>query len=134
MVDPNLAGKGKDIARDLPKEVIERIAESTDEGARWPGDLVDLDVNLVAWSPSHGVPTHVNPTVDVLLIGIRGTGILEIDGRSIPVNTGGVHLIPRGARRAIRAQTRLLYLTCHRRQPREFSSEELLGRATPDSE
>ncbi len=114
-----------DLLGPLPAEV-ERVADSPEEGACWSLAGEDLDVNLVAWSPPHGVPAHVNDGVDELVIGIRGRGVIEVDGRSIPLVPGGVHLVPRGARRAIRAETRLVYLTCHRRRPRTFASEELV--------
>ncbi len=103
------------------------MAKSSREGACWDVSSDDLDVNLVAWSRSHGVGAHVNASVDVLVIGLRGRGELVIDGLTRPLVPGGVHMIPRGAERAIRADTRLLYLTCHPRRPRTFSAEELLG-------
>lgn len=115
-----------DALQELP-DAIDRVTKSSREGACWDTSSRDLDVNLVAWSRSHGVETHVNDGVDVLVIGIRGRGRLEIDGRSRPLLPGGIHLIPRGARRAIRAETRLVYLTCHPRRARTFSAEELLG-------
>lgn len=110
----------------VPLATVERIEASTDEGACWSATGNDLDVNLVAWLPRHGVGRHTNAAVDVLVVGIRGRGTLEVGSRSMALVPGGIHLIPQGAPRAIRATTRLLYLTCHRRRPRTFAPDELL--------
>ena len=109
---------------------VERVARSSREGACWTVASDDWDVNLVAWARGHGVAAHVNEAVDVIVIGIRGRGEIELDGRPIPLRSRGIHLIPRGARRSIRAETRLLYLTCHPRRARTFSNDELLGPRT----
>ena len=110
----------------LPDQEAE-VARSGREGVCWSAASEDLDVNLVAWNPSHGVAAHVNDGVDVLLVGLRGRGEVEVDGRPLRLGPGRVLLVPRGALRSIRAETRLLYLTCHRRRSRTFSAEELLG-------
>ena len=61
--------------------------------------------------------------------GILGRGRVEFDERPHVLSPGRALLLARGPRRSITAETRLLYLTCHRRQPRTYSPEELLGRA-----
>lgn len=74
---------------------------------------------------------HVNDSADVLVVCLGGQGQVTVDGIAQPLEPGRVIVLPRGARRSILAQTRLLYLTAHRRQPRTFSPEELLGRRDP---
>ncbi|MDE1819532.1 MAG: hypothetical protein KGJ23_06545 [Euryarchaeota archaeon] len=104
----------------LTPDLIALYADSPDEGVCWSEKTADLNVNLVAWSPSHGVDPHVNEACDVLLVGLHGRGRVEIDANPHPVLTGSVILIPRGSTRAIIAETRMLYLTSHVRQPETF--------------
>ncbi|HLZ68919.1 MAG TPA: cupin domain-containing protein [Dehalococcoidia bacterium] len=77
----------------------------------------DLNVNLVRFDAGRGVPEHVNAELDVLLLGIAGQGVLEIEGVARPFGAGQLCLVPLGARRAIRsAGGPFAYLTCHRRR------------------
>lgn len=111
-------------------DAVDRVARSAGEGVRWSVAGEALDVNLVAWLPRHGVARHVNGAVDVLLVGLRGHGTLEIDAQSIPFGPGSVHLVPKRSRRSLRATTRLVYVTCHPRRSRTFAPEELVGPRT----
>lgn len=124
-------GTGPGAARGLSPARVEAVSRSRQEGVCWSAGTRDLDVNLVAWNPRHGVAAHVNAACDVLLICVRGRGEVEVDGVSEPLAPNRVVLLPRGARRSVRARTRLVYLTAHRRRPRSFSWEELLGRPAP---
>lgn len=96
------------------------LVEGTRKGAVWNGKSEDLNVNIVAWPPGEGVAPHVNTQVDVLFVGLQGEGWLEIDRRRERMEAGSVHLVPRGRLRSIRAESHLLYLTCHRRQSELF--------------
>lgn len=86
-------------------------------GPVWTHQSDDLNVNLLVFAASDGVSEHVNAEVDVLLVGIEGHGRVEIDGRGQALTSGQALVIPKGARRAIRATSeRFAYLTCHRRR------------------
>ncbi len=104
---------------------LDAYAEGPDEGVVWHLRTDELDLNLVAWSAGHGVSAHVNAACDVLLVGLRGEGELRVDDTREAIESGTALVIPKGARRSIRAEGRLLYLSCHRRQPETFSSETL---------
>jgi quercetin dioxygenase-like cupin family protein len=55
--------------------------------------------------------------VDVLLVGIDGTGVVEIDGRQYPVQPGQAVIIPKGSHRAVHCDAdHFAYLSCHRRR------------------
>ncbi|HEU0114499.1 MAG TPA: hypothetical protein VFQ80_07480 [Thermomicrobiales bacterium] len=83
----------------------------------WTHQSGDLNVNLLVFERGDGVAEHVNAEVDVLLVGIAGEGEIAIDGRPQAVRAGLAAVIPKGARRAIRAKSdRFAYLTCHRRR------------------
>jgi mannose-6-phosphate isomerase-like protein (cupin superfamily) len=83
----------------------------------WAYQSADLNVNLLVWGADEGVVEHVNSEVDVLLVGIAGDGLVEVDGTAHPLRAGQAVIIPKGARRAIRStHGRFAYLTCHRRR------------------
>jgi mannose-6-phosphate isomerase-like protein (cupin superfamily) len=76
----------------------------------------DLNVNLIVWHAGEGVVEHVNEEVDVLLVGIAGAGIVEVEGREHTLQAGQALIVAKGSRRAIRSTgERFAYLTCHRR-------------------
>ena len=83
----------------------------------WAYQSTDLNVNLLVWGANEGVTEHVNSEVDVLLVGIAGDGLIEVDGTAHPLHSGQALIIPKGARRAIRStHGRFAYLSCHRRR------------------
>ena len=78
----------------------------------------DLTVNLVHLDPGHDVGAHVNDAVDVLLVGLDGTGEAEVDGRLHDLGPGVALHVAKGADRAVRAGALgFTYLTVHRRRP-----------------
>lgn len=92
-------------------------------GARGPGTVWtlregrDLNANLVRFPRGVGVGEHVNEDVDVLFVGVSGSGVVGVDGREHVLGAGVLVLAPRGARRATRsASDDFSYLTVHRRR------------------
>ena len=76
-----------------------------------------LNANLVRFETGDGVGEHVNDEVDVLIVGISGSGFVEIDGREHPVSNGTITFVPKGSRRSTRsASADFAYLTIHRRR------------------
>lgn len=122
---PALRSNAMKRALGLLPDRISSYAASPDEGVLWSERTDDLNVNLVAWSPPHGIEPHVNKACDVLLVGLHGRGHVEIDADPHPVMAGSVVLIPRGSTRSIVAETRLLYLTSHKRQPETFTIDDV---------
>lgn len=87
-------------------------------GVRWhlPPDG-DLNANLVSFPAGGGVAEHRNEALDVLVVGIAGSGEVVVDGRAHPLRPACAVLVPRGALRATRAGPGgLSYLTVHRRR------------------
>lgn len=83
------------------------------------GSLVgtDLNVNLVRLEANETLEAHVNTEVDVLLVGIAGAGVIELEAGSEPLDAGSAVYVPKNARRAIHAGSQgVVYLTCHRRR------------------
>jgi quercetin dioxygenase-like cupin family protein len=76
---------------------------SADQGPLWSHAGDDLNANLVRLEAGEGVAGHVNGDVEVLLVGVLGTGIVEVDGRRYVLGAGQALVIPKGAQRAIEA-------------------------------
>jgi quercetin dioxygenase-like cupin family protein len=77
----------------------------------------ELNANLVRFEAGGGVGEHVNDEVDVIVVGITGTGFVEVDGEEHPVSNGTLTFVPRGARRSTRSTSgAFAYLTVHRRR------------------
>jgi quercetin dioxygenase-like cupin family protein len=88
------------------------------EGAVWTLEKSgDLNANLVRFEAGRGVGEHVNDEVDVLIVGVSGSGFVSVDGEDHPVSNGGMVFVPRGARRYTRAVSEAFaYLSVHRRR------------------
>ncbi len=97
---------------------VATLAQAGDAaGPIWTDQSEDLNVNLLVLARGEGIAGHVNAEVDVLLVGVAGAGVAEVDGIAYPVGPGQVLIIPKGAQRAIRSSgDRFAYLTCHRRR------------------
>ncbi len=77
----------------------------------------DLNVNLVRFEAGGGVGEHVNDEVDVLVVGVSGSGSVRVDGEEYPLSNGTAVFVPRGASRSTRAASEgFAYLSVHRRR------------------
>jgi quercetin dioxygenase-like cupin family protein len=76
----------------------------------------DLNANLVRFDAGGGVGEHVNEEVDVLFVGVAGSGWVRVEGEEHPLSAGMLVFAPRGARRSTAASSDgFAYLTIHRR-------------------
>lgn len=77
----------------------------------------DLNANLVRFDAGGGVGEHVNDEVDVLFVGVGGSGSVRVDGQEHPLFAGTLVFVPRGVRRQTVANSdSFAYLTVHRRR------------------
>ncbi len=77
----------------------------------------DLNANLVRFDAGGGVGEHVNEEVDVLFVGVAGSGSVRVDGEEHVLSAGMLVFVPRGARRSTSASSDgFAYLTVHRRR------------------
>lgn len=98
-------------------DLLECLQDASGAGPVWSQSSADLNVNLLHFDAGQGVPSHRNDEVDVLIVGIAGEGVLEIDGVGQPLHPGDACIIPKGALRSIRSGgSSVAYLTCHRRR------------------
>ncbi len=76
----------------------------------------DLNANLVRFDAGGGVGEHVNEEVDVLFVGVAGSGWVRVEGEEHPLSAGMLVFAPRCARRSTAASSDgFAYLTIHRR-------------------
>jgi quercetin dioxygenase-like cupin family protein len=87
-------------------------------GVIWtPDGSVDLNANLVRFGAGGGVSGHVNEEVDVLFVGVSGSGTVEVEGEEHPLSNGTVVFAPHGTRRSVRSTSEdFAYLSVHRRR------------------
>lgn len=65
-------------------------------------DSSELNANLVHFEEGDGIEEHVNDEVDVIVLGIAGSGLVEVDGEEArSVSNGTITFVPKGARRSI---------------------------------
>lgn len=93
------------------------LAQGGERRPAWKHDTEDLNLNLVVLGAGSEMAEHLNTEVDVLLVGVDGEGVVEVEGEEHAMRTGWAIVIPKGIRRSIRSTgERFAYLTCHRRR------------------
>lgn len=98
------------------REIIATAGERS--GAIWSlRDSEDLNANLVRFASRRGVDEHTNTEVDVIFVGVSGSGVITIDGDEHLLSAGTVTFVPKGTRRSTRSTSEdFAYLTIHRRR------------------
>ena len=97
-------------------EVIAAAGERA--GVVWTlRDSEDLNANLVRFASGRGVDEHMNAEVDVIFVGMSGSGVVIVDGIEHPLSSGMIAFVPKGSRRSTRSDSEdFAYLTIHRRR------------------
>lgn len=91
-----------------PAHVLWKLAE--------PGR--QLDANLVRLPADARVDTHAEPDLDVLLLVVTGTGVMDTPDGPLPLAEGALVWLPHGSVRSLAAGPEgLAYVTVHRRRP-----------------
>jgi len=99
-------------------DLYEELATREQAGVVWNLEQSDdINVNLVRFPAGRGVGEHVNEEVDVLVIGVSGSGVVAVNGYEHHLRAGTVAFVPKGARRSTRSDSGdFAYLTVHRRR------------------
>jgi mannose-6-phosphate isomerase-like protein (cupin superfamily) len=98
-------------------DLVALVRAATPPGAIWTRQSDDLDINVLLFAADQGVAEHVNPEVDVLLVGIAGAGAVTIDGERQILSAGQALVVPKGTRRSTNGvRAPFAYLSCHRRR------------------
>jgi quercetin dioxygenase-like cupin family protein len=92
--------------------------ENCGPGVVWTLEEGDeLNANLVRFPAGEGVGEHVNNEVDVLVLGVSGTGTVRVEEDEYALTNGTLVFVPRGATRSTRGDSDdFAYLTVHRRR------------------
>ncbi len=111
-------------------DLREAAGTARGSGVAWTlesGD--DLNANLVR-PAGGGVGEHVNDEVDVVFVGVAGSGVVSVAGEEFALSDGVLVFVPKGARRSTRGATEdFAYLTVHRRRgPVRLGSKEAAER------
>jgi quercetin dioxygenase-like cupin family protein len=87
-------------------------------GVVWTLDASsELNANLVRFGTGEGVGEHVNDEVEVIFLGVSGSGIVTVDREEHALSAGMMVFIPKGARHStLGASEDFAYLTVHRRR------------------
>jgi len=77
----------------------------------------DLNANLVRLEAGEGVGVHRNGEVDVVFVGVSGSGAVVVNGEEYPLEPGRLVYVPKGSLRATRSGSgEFAYPTVHRRR------------------
>lgn len=77
----------------------------------------DLNANLVRFEAGEGVREHANNEVDVLIVGVSGSGEVRVGDTRHHLYAGTLVFVPKGSRRSTRsASGDFSYLTVHQRR------------------
>ena len=87
-------------------------------GVIWALDTSsDLNANLVRFGAGQGVEEHVNDEVEVIVLGVSGSGIVALDQEEHALSARILVFIPKGARRStVSASEDFAYLIIHSRR------------------
>jgi mannose-6-phosphate isomerase-like protein (cupin superfamily)/hemerythrin-like domain-containing protein len=87
-------------------------------GTVWTQEIgEDLNANLVRFEAGEGVGIHRNDEVDVVFVGVSGSGTVVVNGEEFSLEPGRMVYVPKGTLRATRsANGEFAYLTVHRRR------------------
>lgn len=87
-------------------------------GVVWSASPEGLHANLVVLGPGESIASHVNDSLDVLVVVLTGAVTATVDGADQHLHPHDAALLPRGARRALRAgDAGARYLSIHAARP-----------------
>lgn len=77
----------------------------------------DLNANLVRFPTGGGVGEHINDEVDLVIVGVSGSGEILVGEERHDIRSGMLVFVPKGARRSILSGSDdFAYLSIHRRR------------------
>ena len=115
--EPVMTSAGVDVGDAGVVDLVAVARTAAEQGAVWTRQSEDLNVNLLLFGTGKGVAEHVNGEVDVLLVGIAGSGAVTVNGTRHILHSGHALVIPKGAHRATESLSEsFAYLSCHQRR------------------
>ena len=100
-----------------PVDLPRLVSRARGQRIAWTATSQDLNVNLIILERDERIEAHRNDEVDVLMIGIEGSGKIIIDGAASRVTPDTAIIVPRGSTRSVTVlRPPFAYLTCHRQR------------------
>src|ERR671910_1512070 len=112
-------GDGNSASPECPVNLRDAVATAGDcAGVLWTLDATgDLNANLVRFGTGQGVEEHINDEIEVIVLGVSGSGIVAVDREEHALSAGILVFVPKGARRStVSASEDFAYLTVHHRR------------------
>jgi quercetin dioxygenase-like cupin family protein len=86
-------------------------------GPVWSHESTDLYLTLLTSGVGEGITAHINDEVDVVLIGVAGTGEGIVNSQAYRLSAGQMLMIPKNAQRSLHClEEPWSYLSLHRRR------------------
>ena len=97
--------------------LVEAGLTASHSGPQWAHECEDLDMTLLSWKLGQRIEPHINHEVDVVWIGVAGSGTATINGEPHELLPGLLLLIPKSCERGIESTSeRFSYISIHRRR------------------
>lgn len=104
----------------LVGEVAQVLETSVDaSGSIWKLEphTRGLDCNIISIPPNDEIARHVGPDLDVVIVVLDGSGVLENDGETISLDEGSMVWLPKNSVRRFGAGEKgLRYFSVHTRK------------------
>ena len=76
-----------------------------------------LDCNIISIAPGEEIARHEGPDLDVVIVVLDGSGVLETEGEAISLNDGSLVWLPKlSVRRFVAGENGLRYFSVHTRK------------------
>jgi quercetin dioxygenase-like cupin family protein len=108
-------------AADLPRIVGDAFtAAAAEAGSAWRLEPAarGLDANVIVLPAGDEIRAHTGPELDVLIVVLAGSGILEMSADALALEPGAIVWLPaRSRRRIVAGDDGLRYFSVHQRKP-----------------
>lgn len=104
------------VVGDVP-QVLKAPAEASGSIWKLEPHTRGLDCNIIAIPPGEEIPRHEGPDLDVVIVVLDGSGVLDTEGESIPLEDGSMVWLPKlSIRRFGAGPEGLRYFSVHTRK------------------
>jgi mannose-6-phosphate isomerase-like protein (cupin superfamily) len=120
---------------ELVAEYVDRESGTRGRRERRDFDRMFADAARRRFEAGEGVGIHTNDEVDVVFVGIMGSGTVTVDGERFALGPGQLVFVPKGCLRAARSgPDEFAYLTVHRRRgPERLAPKGARGRTSANT-
>ncbi|WP_260980385.1 cupin domain-containing protein [Microbacterium paludicola] len=104
----------------LPRRVGDAFRATGAPGSVWTLDPAErgLDANIIVLPPGDEIRAHDGPELDVLIVVLAGSGVLETAAEPVALAPGEIVWLPaRSRRRFVAGADGLRYFSVHQRKP-----------------